>query len=522
MMDGESPSSAARGVIEAMAASLRGAGETLAAQGFIAEAQAELQKAAALAPDDPTIRAGLARLALTAGVRLEASGSDRGAENCYRQSYGLSQASDEATAALTALLRRRSEVLALQGDAEGAGFAAAQARLLHPGDAELLPVALRRAARAILSAESALASLSGYVLALADNPDNRHLARALADGLCDHAQPMIFAARQDEAVGLLREARRLTPDSARADRLLAMALYQTAVGHYNFRRLAEAEAAAWEALSLAPDFSEAAQLIDLCARHSSRRVPVVADSAATEAAGTLSGLLQIQDVSACSLVRKGGQRDGGYVMADFRLEGTVAYSLGIGNDVSWDLDMASAGCTVFQYDHTIERLPAEHANFRWFRLGIAAGRGEDPLMRTLDEAIVENGHQDRDDMVLKIDIEGYEWNLLAEMSPETLGRFTQIVGEFHDMPTMIVDPDKARRMLAALEKLDRQFALIHMHANNWASAAIVGGITLPSHLELTFLRRDRHSFSRTTRKFPGEFDHACIPGLPEYALNPFS
>src|SRR5208282_1114392 len=48
-------------------------------------------------------------------------------------------------------------------------------------------------------------------------------------------------------------------------------------------------------------------------------------------------LLRPMDVVDGSLVRKGGRNDGGYVMLNSHTENTIAYSLGIGDDVSWDL-----------------------------------------------------------------------------------------------------------------------------------------------------------------------------------------
>jgi hypothetical protein len=56
-------------------------------------------------------------------------------------------------------------------------------------------------------------------------------------------------------------------------------------------------------------------------------------------------------------VRLGRFFDGGYVMLDAFDGVLAAYSLGINDDVSWDLDMAARGVPVFQYDHTIEAPP---------------------------------------------------------------------------------------------------------------------------------------------------------------------
>jgi hypothetical protein len=47
-----------------------------------------------------------------------------------------------------------------------------------------------------------------------------------------------------------------------------------------------------------------------------------------------------------SLVRVGGNRDGGYVMLNEFPDDSVAYSFGIGEDISWDADIAKKNIEV--------------------------------------------------------------------------------------------------------------------------------------------------------------------------------
>ena len=62
------------------------------------------------------------------------------------------------------------------------------------------------------------------------------------------------------------------------------------------------------------------------------------------------------------VVRIGRDYDGGYVMADPGEDG-IAYSFGIGNDVSWDSGMARRGYEIFMYDITIDSPPSTHFRF---------------------------------------------------------------------------------------------------------------------------------------------------------------
>lgn len=81
-------------------------------------------------------------------------------------------------------------------------------------------------------------------------------------------------------------------------------------------------------------------------------------------------LLRRHRLDGARKVRLGRHFDGGYVMLDL-LQGTeAAYSLGINDYVSWDMDVAARGIPTFPYDHTVERLPAEHPLFKWKRIGV--------------------------------------------------------------------------------------------------------------------------------------------------------
>ena len=50
-------------------------------------------------------------------------------------------------------------------------------------------------------------------------------------------------------------------------------------------------------------------------------------------------------------------------------------------------------------------------------------------MKTLDELIKENSHENEKNMILKYDIEGSEWNILYKLKNETLKQFKYIVIE---------------------------------------------------------------------------------------------
>lgn len=219
-------------------------------------------------------------------------------------------------------------------------------------------------------------------------------------------------------------------------------------------------------------------------------------------------------------VRIGGPRDGGYVMLD-RLDGvSICYSLGVGPDVSWDRSMADRGASIFQYDHTVEAAPDSHERFRFFRTGIAADDSEAPMLKRIDTIIRENGHRDQRGMILKIDIEGHEWDSLDAVDSAVLDRFTQIVAEFHGM-RLLTEESFLRRAHRLFTKLAATHRVVHAHGNNYGGWGNVAGIPVPDVLELTFANRRDFDFGPSDEIFPTHLDQACNADCPDLYLGNF-
>ncbi len=255
-----------------------------------------------------------------------------------------------------------------------------------------------------------------------------------------------------------------------------------------------------------------------------RKDPVVVcapDRAMGETARSILALVSPMDVVGGNLIRIGCPNDGGYILLDSGLRDAVAYSLGIAGDVSWDLQMANLGCQIYQYDHTIEALPQQHPAFHWFRIGVAGQDSPDGTMCRLDTLISRNGHGGRNDLVLKMDIEGSEWDLFEAMPVETLQQFSQIVMEMHHFAVAANHPAGLvylRKFEAVLRKLDATHQAVHIHANNNGALAIIGGTILPDLLEMTYVRRSDHQFTECRRVFPTRLDMPNMPQAPDYFL----
>ncbi|MEA1832400.1 hypothetical protein U8607_09910 [Methylobacterium durans] len=219
-------------------------------------------------------------------------------------------------------------------------------------------------------------------------------------------------------------------------------------------------------------------------------------------------------------IRIGRDHDGGYVMVD-DLDGVqAAYSLGISDDVSWDFDLANRGIEVLQFDHTIARCPIEHPLLRWSKLGIEGLPSDDAQLDTLPNILTRNAHRDRTDLILKCDIEGHEWEMLSHLSSNLLDCFRQIVIELHVL-NRIKEPAFLDAFRRAVHALTANHRVVHVHANNCAPYFILGGVPLPSVLELTLLRRDRRPLEPSDEVFPTRLDMPNAPHLADFVLGTF-
>ena len=229
----------------------------------------------------------------------------------------------------------------------------------------------------------------------------------------------------------------------------------------------------------------------------------------------LHSLLHIAKVDGFELVRTGRANDGGYIMLDDFRAGDIAYSFGICDDVSWDKDMVSRGYDVFMYDHTIDGLPQKNPRFHWSKLGISDGNIQDDRLKTLDELIRANHHENTRNMILKMDVEGAEWGLFEQVSSETLSQFSQMTFEFHE----ITNHPNPELVLSVFRKINQTHQLVHVHANNHGNYISFGHKKFCNFLELSYVLRSKYSFSENYDvNLPLNIDEANNSLLPEIDL----
>lgn len=215
------------------------------------------------------------------------------------------------------------------------------------------------------------------------------------------------------------------------------------------------------------------------------------------------------------LKRFGNKGDGGYVMQDDLCESDVFISAGIANDVSWDFEVLneSGSDLVIQIDPNIGPNPPQNdPRVIFIPKSLAVSNSSNSV--TL-ENLVEKISPFKN-IILKVDIEGAEWDILGELDVETLGRFREIVIEFHWLHSLL-EPEIDKAKLEVFKKLNFQHRLIHLHANNWGSFKIIENRPIPDVIECTYILDETKNL-KPKYAIEDEFDIPNHPGRPEIIL----
>jgi hypothetical protein len=203
------------------------------------------------------------------------------------------------------------------------------------------------------------------------------------------------------------------------------------------------------------------------------------------------------------LVRIGPYADGGYLVPD-DLQGIVAcFSPGVSLVSGFEKQCAEAGMAVFLADASVDGPAEPHPSFVFQKKFV--GVTSDATFMTIDSWVRESLPGTSADLLLQIDIEGYEYEVFIGMSDSLLRRFRIIVAEFHDLHELWND-QRFRLASRAFDKLLQTHACVHIHPNNRNGSVTLDGIEIPRVAEFTFLRRDRIIQSSPAAQFPHPLD----------------
>src|SRR5438552_1803879 len=177
-------------------------------------------------------------------------------------------------------------------------------------------------------------------------------------------------------------------------------------------------------------------------------------------------LAELQPVALknCTFARFGSANDGGYLMCENLSEPIdAAYSYGVGPNDDWGCDVSRRyHVPVYQYDCFDPARPTCSGGAFVFHnecVGDRTGYRKAHFFDTLENQISKNGDISRR-VIIKMDIEGGEWDSLFAAPDELLASIPQIAMEMHGFDNP--------KIVEVIRKLKRNFYLVNLHFNNWS------------------------------------------------------
>lgn len=195
----------------------------------------------------------------------------------------------------------------------------------------------------------------------------------------------------------------------------------------------------------------------------------------------------------------------------------VVYSFGVRGDISFEVEvLAGTSCAIRAYDPSVASLPAGQIQtlpgalrdrLRFEKTGLASTpRYVDKLGQLQDLATLMRQNGDNHVDLAKIDIEGWEWNVLASLAAQgrqgPLGKIDQMLVEVHFETNAATqseagEPMSVARAFATFQALEDAGFRIASFETNWSPPARK---LHPCCVEIVFVR-------------PGSL--ASVPAFPE-------
>jgi hypothetical protein len=198
------------------------------------------------------------------------------------------------------------------------------------------------------------------------------------------------------------------------------------------------------------------------------------------------------------LTRIGSERDGGYVVLDKDYQDSFLVSGGISNDNNFEIALASRGAKAHQIDYSISSPPIPHSSLTFSPQRLVGEESKELHFDiTLDEVVASNHHSGKSELLLKLDIEGSEWEILETCN--SLTKFSQIFLELHYL-NRLADPDYAEKSMKALGRLLDAFFPVFIAGNNCCGIINLGGFVVPRVMEITLLNRNNYEHFQSKNK----------------------
>jgi hypothetical protein len=214
----------------------------------------------------------------------------------------------------------------------------------------------------------------------------------------------------------------------------------------------------------------------------------------------------------------GEKKDGCYVLLDDFENIKYAYSFGIDRNIIFDKALADKGIDIYMYDHTINSLPYENPRFHWKKIGLCGMRVPNQNMKNLEQLIAENGHNKEKNMILKMDIEHWEFESLIDLKEETLNQFKYIAIEYHFRDQIKYKNNNL--YYNTLKKIAKTHQAFYARCNGDKGNIVQFGFNRICHIiEVSYIIKKDNNFRKDKAVYPlYEFDYS-VPKKGKLEMN---
>lgn len=216
------------------------------------------------------------------------------------------------------------------------------------------------------------------------------------------------------------------------------------------------------------------------------------------------------------LIRVGSQNDGGYLIPNDLSDIKYCYSPGVSTNSDFEKELFyKYGIESYLCDFSVEKPPIDCEGF-FFQKKYLNSYSDDVNM-TLSQWLVEKKAKN-EDLILQMDIEGFEYDVLSHTDLDVLKKFRIIILEVHEMDRLFSRMG-FKLITSVFNKLMEQFYIVHYHANNCSPIYDFDGVTIPPTAEFTFIRKDRVKNIKGKATLPHSLDAQNVISLKDLKLS---
>ena len=202
------------------------------------------------------------------------------------------------------------------------------------------------------------------------------------------------------------------------------------------------------------------------------------------------------------LIRIGAEGDGGYVLPNDVAGIEYVVSVGCGNDWSFERHLKELFQPKIRIVDRLEKKPDDLAIEVDY---IDAWLGKENSKNVVSLASVLEDY-DEGEVLLKIDIEGAEFEALENLSDADFQNVRIFIIEVHGLEK-ILDRNFYKKTFSPFwNTISENYHLVHSHGNNCCGTVRYKNLQIPRVLELTFHKKSRSTTLHGVRPIPSHLD----------------